>query len=93
MRLVGLAVTAVGSVLVAYALTLIWAFVGIIVAAQGGDDGPCRRRGRDDLVALVVTTAAIAVLRRRRVTPSPFAAGWEAEPRSGDRRRGVSRSE
>lgn len=33
---VGLAVTtAVGSVLVAYPLTLVWAFVGIIVAAQG----------------------------------------------------------
>ncbi|AFR50676.1 hypothetical protein KTR9_4067 [Gordonia sp. KTR9] len=67
---VGLAVTAVvGSVLVAYPLTLIWAFVGIIVNAQG-ETTAVVGVAVGTTVALIVTTAAITVLRRRAGTPA-----------------------
>ncbi|MET4165877.1 MULTISPECIES: MFS transporter [Gordonia] len=72
--LVGLAVTAVvGSVLVAYPLTLIWALVGIIVSAQG-ESTAVVGVAVGTIVALVVTTAAVTILRRRAGAPAPAAA-------------------
>lgn len=66
---VGLAVTAaVGSVLIAYPLTLIWALVGIIAAAQG-ETTAVVGVAVGTIVALIVTTAVITVLRRRAGTP------------------------
>ncbi|WP_238418777.1 MFS transporter [Gordonia sp. 'Campus'] len=71
---VGLAVTAaVGSVLVAYPLTLIWAFVGIIATAQGVTTAVVGV-AVGTIVALVVTTTAVTVLRRRASAPTPAAA-------------------
>ncbi|MDS1112961.1 MFS transporter [Gordonia westfalica] len=63
--LFGLAVTAaVGSVLVAYPLTLIWAFLGILATAQG-ETTAVVGVSIATIVALVVTTGVLFVLRRR----------------------------
>ncbi len=69
--LFGLAVTvAAGSVLVAYPLTLIWAFLGILATAQG-ETTAVVWVAIVTIVALVVTTGAVFVLRRRRVDRAP----------------------
>ncbi len=63
--LFGLAVTAVvGSVLVAYPLTLVWAFLGILATAQG-ETTAVVGVAIGTIVALVITTGVVFVVRRR----------------------------
>lgn len=66
--LFGLAVTSwLGAVLIAYPLTLIWAFLGILATAQG-ETTAVVGVAIATIVALVVTTATV-VVRRRRAAP------------------------